>query len=513
VAQVYFVAVRSGLHARLLVATAVTALVSPLVAVGTAHADVDPLPTSYGTGDGTLPGQFLSPGDAAVDTSGNVYVSDSAANRISVFAPDGTFLRAFGWDVIPGNASTGPETCTMLCQAGTAGGGAGQLSYPLAVRLDGSELYVADRDNNRISVFTTAGGFVRTFGGNVDPTGGTGFETCTATCQAGTAGGAAGQLDHPVGVTTDGSGNVFVSDSGNSRISVFGANGSSFERAFGADVVPGGSLAPEICAVVCKTGVHSVVAGGLNVPGDLALDGAGDLIVAGGNSQRIDVFTTAGTFVRAFGVDVDPGGGGGYEICTTSCKQGDASGLPGGVFSPADVAVDSQGNLWVADLMNQRVSEYTVAGGFLEAFGFDVVPGNATTGYEVCVSSCKSGVAGNGSGELNDPNGITTACNGQVYVTEIASHRVQRFGESGTPLPPCTTSTPPGTTPPGTPPPGTTPPGTTGRHAHACSTARKKLKADKAMLKRLEKKHASTAAIKKARATVKKAKAKAKKAC
>jgi hypothetical protein len=167
------------------------------------------------------------------------------------------------------------------------------------------------------------------------------------------------------------------------------------------------------------------------------------------------------------------------------------------VFYPADVSVDTQGTLWVADGGNNRVSEYTLAGGFLKSFGFDVVPGNVTTAFEVCTTSCQTGVAGGGPGQLNAPVGIAAACNGQVYVG--GSNRVQRFGEAGTPLPPCATTAPP--------------PGTTGGDNPACVKAKKQLKAAKAKLKKLKKRHAAAAKITKAKAKVKKAKKKVKKAC
>lgn len=209
-----------------------------------ASAEIGALSPVYGSGVGDLGGEQMQPSDAAADAAGDLYVADSVQNRISVFSAGGAFQRAFGFDVIPGNPGTGFEVCTTSCKIGTAGGGGGQLNFPASIDVDGSDLYVADRDNNRISVFTTQGAFLRAFGFNVVPGGGSGFEACTSNCQAGTAGDAPGQLSDPSGVVSDGSGNVFVTDGLNQRISVFGAQGSSFERAFGANVVPGGGPSP-----------------------------------------------------------------------------------------------------------------------------------------------------------------------------------------------------------------------------------------------------------------------------
>ena len=58
------------------------------------------------------------------------------------------------------------------------------------------------------------------------------FETCTTTCQAGLEGGGAGQLDQPLGVATDPSGDVYVADEFNNRIDEFSAAG-AFIKAYG----------------------------------------------------------------------------------------------------------------------------------------------------------------------------------------------------------------------------------------------------------------------------------------
>jgi len=66
------------------------------------------------------------------------------------------------------------------------------------------------------------------------------FETCTTTCQAGLAGGGAGQLDVPTGVATNSAGDVCVSDYGNNRIDEFSAAG-AFITAYGWGVLDGAS--------------------------------------------------------------------------------------------------------------------------------------------------------------------------------------------------------------------------------------------------------------------------------
>jgi len=179
---------------------------------------------------GSGAGQLGGPLGVALDGAGNLYVAEQDNDRISVFAADGTFTRAFGFGVDTGAATFEVCTTASTCQAGIAGGGAGQLSNPEGVALDGAgNLYVDDTFNHRISVFATAGpSFTRAFGFGVD-TGAAAFEVCTtaSTCQMGSSGGGAGQLNTPTGVATDCRGAVWAADTNNGRLQRFGEPGTA----------------------------------------------------------------------------------------------------------------------------------------------------------------------------------------------------------------------------------------------------------------------------------------------
>ena len=281
-----------------------------LMFASVASADPVPLAPIYGagtTGGGT--GQLHTPADVTFDAAGNLYVADMRNDRISVFSPDGVFLRAFGYDVTQGNGVTGFEVCTANCKPGVAGGGAGQLAQPNGVSFDAAgSLYVADNDNHRISVFSTDGTFQRAFGFDVDPTAGsgTGLEVCTTSCKVGVSGGAAGQLSDVGRFDIDAAGNLYVPDEANRRISVFTTQG-VFQRAFGFDVIPGGPAGLETCTTSCKEGIAGYAAGQIFNAKGTSVDAAGNVYLADFATQRISVFTSEGTFLRAFGFDVVPG--------------------------------------------------------------------------------------------------------------------------------------------------------------------------------------------------------------
>lgn len=392
---------------------------------------------------GSGAGQLASPNALAIDSAGDLIVADGANNRIAEFKPDGTFIRAFGFDVIPGG-SAGFEACTeaTTCKAGVTGGGAGQLALPDAIAVDdGGTISVGDLFNHRISQFNADGTFIRAFGYDVVPGGFAGLETCTTatTCKSGVPGGGPGQLNFPAGVALMSDGNLVVSDQSNHRVSEFNSAG-TFIRAFGYDVIPGGSAGFEDCIAVCKAGVAGGEAGQLNTPAAVAVDGADNIVVADLFNTRISRFSAAGAFTDAFGYDVIPAGPAGLETCTvvTTCKAGVAGGAAGQLNSPIGVGIGAGGNVLVADQSNNRISQFDIGAGFTSAFGFDVIPGGSA-GFETCtaVTTCKAGTSGSGVGQLELPTGVISDCRGAIWVADRNNHRLQRFGEAGTALPPC----------------------------------------------------------------------------
>jgi hypothetical protein len=144
------------------------------------------------------------------------------------------------------------------------GSGAGECSEPRGVATDfeTGRLYVAERGNDRVSVFEPDGEFAMAFGWDVNPGGGTGLETCTTAsgCKAGIAGSGAGQLQNPTQIAVDNiAGSATLHDiyvvGGDFRWSHFKADG-SFVGATGWGVDTGAN-ALETCttATTCDTGI------------------------------------------------------------------------------------------------------------------------------------------------------------------------------------------------------------------------------------------------------------------
>jgi len=415
---------RSGLRGVLIVAVALASMAFPGSALG-----FGPL-SSVGV-FGEAAGGIQEPRGIAVAADGSTYVADSGNFRIDVFSPDGTFLRAFGKGVNPG----GGDICTAAsgCQQGLDEESAGAINPPQGVAI-GPEgnIFVADQENNRIDVFSPGGAFLRAFGkkvnaGSGDP------DVCTTACQKGESIGSAGTMGEPRGIAIDPSGTLFITNYDRQRIDVFTASG-AFVRAFGKGVNAGPGD-PDICTTACKEGVAGGKAGEMRLILDVAVLPGNQVAVANSANNRIDVFTAGGTFVRGFGKGVNAGPGD-PNVCTTAsgCQEVPPGAGAGALFNPSGVRADAGGNIYASEFPNDRVSEFTVGGTFVRAFGAGVVDGAAA--FQICTSAsgCQKGLEATIPGATPDPYGLAFDCRGALHVAEQASGfaRAERFGEPGT---------------------------------------------------------------------------------
>ncbi len=234
-------------------------------------------------GSGIGSGQFSFPAGIVVDNASNVYVADSLNNRIEKFDPFGNFLLAFGTS------------------------GSGQLSDPfgLAMSLDGTTLYVADKYDERVAEFTTAGAYIGQIG-------------------TGSSGTGNGEFNYPAGVATDGS-FIYVTDSLNNRVQVFDTSG-TYQYQFGSF----GSNPPQFKG-----------------PSGIAVDIARqELFIADYGNNRVQVYTTGGQFV--------------FSLTSTGV---------GSFNLPAGVSTDQRGDVYIADSTHDQIVEYDVNTTRVTAFG------------------------------------------------------------------------------------------------------------------------------------------------
>jgi sugar lactone lactonase YvrE len=403
------------------------------------------------SGGGT--GQFNYPFEIALDSSNNVYVVEIYNHRIEKFNSSGTFMAMWGRDV----GGTGVDSCTSGCQVGSSGTGAGQFSYPYGLAINSTDnLYVGDSSNNRIQKFDSSMIFERMWGKNV---GGTNVDICTSNCQAGIIGTGDGQFNYPTGIGTDSAGNVYVSDNANNRIQKFGVpyiNTFTLDDASPDDgdlitdtiifdalipgtyvytetVTSGWALDTITCTLISVSGIRS---GGSFIT-DIR---KGVLSVLLGSGENVDcTFNNYSPGSITIHKDAFPANGTDFDFTASSPLAPDFTTLPsyqdqwgtngggdGDFYSPVGIALDSNGNMYVADSKNNRIQKLDSVGTLIAMWGNDV----GGTGVDSCTSGCQAGSVGTGAGQFNQPRGVAIDSVGNVYVVELSNHRTQKFNSN-----------------------------------------------------------------------------------
>ena len=307
-----------------------------------------------GTGTNAI---FNDPAGMVVDAKGNLLLADSQNHAIR--------------KITPGGAVT-----TFAGQLGLAGSANGftplaQFSSPCGLAFDpAGNLYVSDTGNHTIRKITTAG-VVSTFAG---VPGAGGFLN-------GLAGSA--WFNSPLGIAVASGGAVYVADSGNHCI-----------RKISGGVVSTFAGSPQNWGSADGKGTQAQ----FNGPLGLAFDAQGNLFVSDANNDTIRKITPDGTvttFAGAAGVD--------------GAADGDVNSAR--FRSPAELAFDRKGNLFVADSLNQTVRKISTNG----------------------VVSTVSGVAGafgtndgvNGAGRFYNPYGLAVGADGTLFLTDTYNELVR----------------------------------------------------------------------------------------
>lgn len=250
-----------------------------------------------------------NPGGIALDKQGNLVLSHILASgsskhkigdRISIYSPEGTLIR----------------------QWGQPGKGPGEFNCPggIAVAANGN-IYVADQTNHRVQVF--------------DPTGQFLFEWGKYGSQPGEFGGKGSpnsRVGGPQFLAFDSKGNVWTTEGANCRVQQFTAEGKLLQH-WGTDADAQGGLGGYF------SGFGGKPVKSLTGPIAVCIDSRDRLWISA-VSGRVQQFSTAGKYLRGFGME-----------------QGDG---PGQFYAPHGMAFDSQGHLYVVDAYNHRIQKFVV---------------------------------------------------------------------------------------------------------------------------------------------------------
>jgi len=299
--------------------------------------------------------RFDNPTGGAVDNMGNVYVADTMNRTIRKISSSGMVTTLAG---------------------GEDGAGGALEIYFTGVAVD-SAGNVYDSNNNTIRRITPAG---------------------LVTVLAGTAGvpgnadgiGAAAQFNDPGGVAVDDAGNVYIADSGNNTI---------------RRITPGG----EVTTIAGTAGVSGSADGvgaaaQFYLPSGVALDGVGNIYVSDGFNDTIRKITPNGEVSTLAGT---PGVEGSADGVGAAAQFGYLTGL----------ALDSAGNIYVADDGNRTIRKITPSGMVTTLAGTPGVDGSA------------DGVGA--AAQFNFPVGVAVDNAGNVYVTDWQNCTIRKITPAG----------------------------------------------------------------------------------
>ncbi|MDW7712146.1 MAG: RHS repeat-associated core domain-containing protein [Deferrisomatales bacterium] len=317
-----------------------------------------------GDGAAAIDAKLSSPQGCAVDQAGNLYFADIGNHRIRKLAVDGTITTVAGGDR-PGFQGDGDMATQSL------------LRFPTSVAVDAAgNLYIADSGNNRVRKVGKDGVIATVAGTGVRGYNGDGIQAKEA------------DLTYPQDVAVDDAGNLYIVQNQEHRI---------------RKVDPSG-----IITTVAGTGQSGyngdgiqAISARLNLPGYVVIDTDGNIIIADTFNHRI----------RRVGID-----GVIATIAGTGSAGYDSDEVPAGLARlnhPFSIALDENGNLYIADFENARIRKVGTDGIISTVAGIG-----------------RGGYGGDGdfavAGELNGPRGIALDSDGNIYISDSINSRIRR---------------------------------------------------------------------------------------
>jgi uncharacterized repeat protein (TIGR03803 family) len=335
----------------------------------------------FGDGGVATNAELHWPSGVAVDATGNLFIADTFNNRIRKVGTNG---------IITTVAGNGGES--YFGDGGVATNA--ELSWPSGVAVDASgNLFIADSANNVIRKVRTNGIITTVAGNGYDA--GTGYGGYSGDSWAATN----AELYYPCGAAVDATGNLFIADTANNVIRKVGTNG--------------------IIITVAGNGTGSYFGNGgaatnaeLRDPNGVALDATGNLFIA---DSLNDVIREVG----ANGIIITVAGNG------TASYFGDLGAATNAeLYLPRGVAVDTSGEIFIADSYNNVIREVGTSGIITTVAGNGYEAGTGYGGY-----SGNGGAAANA--ELNWPEDVAVDASGNLFIADKNNNVVREVVAPG----------------------------------------------------------------------------------
>lgn len=369
----------------------------PLYTITTIAGQLGSTGSFAGDGGAAKSANLWGPADVIFDSSGNLDISDANNERIRQINSSGAI------NTIAGNGTAGFAGDGTAPTSSTT-----ELNSPSGMAFDSNgNLYIADTDNFEIR--EVSGGKISTVAGQNSKGAGFGGDLGAAT---------SAQLWNPSGVAVDSAGNIYIADPYNNVVRVVCQTQTPFACTNNAFVGPSTNgyviwAAGDINTFAGNnaTGAGYIGDGGpatgalVNNPAYVLLDGAGNLYISdSGNNAIRKANITTGTITTV-------AGGSGSVIAGYAGDGGPATQAE--LNNPKGLALDSYGNLYIADVDNCVIR-------MVEPNGIiTTIAGNQAAG---CGSSGDGGAAT--SAQLNFPSGLTVN-GGKVYIADSQNNAIR----------------------------------------------------------------------------------------
>jgi len=340
-----------------------------------------------------------APVGVAVDRQSNAFIADFGAHRVRrVDAGTGRLTTVAGTGDFGFDGDGGPAI-----QA--------RLNRPAGVAVDSlGNLFIADRGNRRVRRVDAQTGVISTVAG----TGGAGF--------SGDGGPATqAQLYEVVGVALDRSGNLLIVDGG----SVVRDPVSGLERVVGNHRIRRVDAGTGVISTVAGTGDWDFTGDGgpataaaLSFPAAVAVDASGRVLISDAGNHRVRAIDPAtGRISTLAGVGGDPFSG-------LGAYAGDGGpAASASLNTPVGLAIDAQGDLFIADQDNHRVRRVDAQTGVIVTVAGTGVPGLSGDGGPGLLA------------RLDTPAGLALLPSGDLLIADLGNARVRRLSSPNTLLP------------------------------------------------------------------------------
>jgi len=324
-------------------------------------------PGFSGDGGPATAAQLAQSLDLSIDPSGNLYIADQ--RRVREVNPKGLIATVAGADYLYGIGDGGPAT-------------AAELYLPSSAALDAAgDLYIADTGTSRIRQVSSSGAIATVAGTGAASPGGEATPALTTA------------LMTPTGVAVDQFGNLLIVETGAHRVRQVAGDG-LIRTIVGTGAA---GLGPDLLPPTQTQ---------LRAPRGICLDGAGNLYIADTGNHRVLLVPAQGVVSTAAGNGAPGMAGDGGPAPLAELNQ------------PTACALDSAGDLYIADTYNHRIRKVDTTGAITTVAGTGAAGESGDEGPAQAAS-------------LNTPRGVAVDDNGNIYISDTGNNCIRQVTPDG----------------------------------------------------------------------------------